>query len=1284
MFDLTKAEMRRLTDAQLRALVARLCEAEVTARAGLRRAVRWGGSQTAPDGGLDVEVGPEGGVTGDFVPRTWTGLQVKKPSMPAGSIRGEMTPGGVLRPIIREIAAAAGAYIVVTLDDGVDGLTAQARDARRRVMAEEVDRACGPTDIHLDVYGVDELLQWLRSHPGVALWTREALGLPLRGWKPHGRWTAVPVNMDDTLIFANGLSVKVPGLSSDNETNLISAIEAIRGLVREGSQAIRVAGLSGLGKTRIVQALFEEEVGANALDPATAIYADLGDAPDPPPRDVLARLVAERRSAVLVLDNCAPDVHARLAQEAAQAGATVRLVTVEYDVADDRPELTEVVRVDAAGPDICEALVRRRFPAIGQANARLVAEFSDGNARISLALAGVVERDETLTNLSNEDLFRRLFYQRRDDRGDGLLRSAEVLSLVYSFSVSPGEDGPGELDILGGLIGKDRRGIYGDAQELLSRRLAQRRGEWRAILPAAIANRLARNALDRLPVDELRRTFERNGHERLLTSFARRLGYLHDVPNAVAIAEAWLSPSGLLGALTDLTDVGQRMLAHIAPAAPEAVLTAIESSLRPVDEAVVRWRNAPALQTVVDLLVDLAHGDDLFDRCVEALAVLSRTKEEGTRHDSIRDKIFSLFPIYLSGTEAGPAQRARIVREFLASSDPDRVLLGQGMLATALKTDFFSLSRDMGFGARPRSFGWEPKSWEQQTAWFTTFLDVALDGQAAGDVSTQARVRSLLADRWRGLWRYQALRRRLVETAHTLHAKAPWLEGWRSVRGALWFDYREEARKNDPDGAEMLEALATELEPRNLADEVRAFVLETGSGNFTLFDELDPDDPERWSKGIEALNARAVKLGRTVAADSAILQVMLLDLLSAGTERNHYFGQGLAQASSDVSELWTQLLEALETVGEGRCNVGVACGVLQEVAGRDIDLAHNLVDNALQRPALRRFLVWWQTSLPLDARGIERLRRELTSYDELPFGFDTLLWRREFEALPVADVAFILRTALDRTKSQGVLLSALGMRCFRDQENGLPFASELVPVTLEVIRRLIAAREDEQGDGGMVEHYLSQVLRASLDPVEYPQECASLLAALAERVRARHGFVYGLDDAVRVLVDRMPEPFLDAILLDPSITRHARRQLLEGRLRGAHLLTGLSTERMLAWLKHDPQVRAPLMAASIQVYDEPEDGQGCRLSGQALALVAASPEPRSVVAAFARSAAPSSWSGNRSEIVARRRTALGALIDHPDQGVQAATTYHVHELEALEASDRAFELRQAKQDERFE
>jgi hypothetical protein len=381
----------------------------------------------------------------------------------------------------------------------------------------------------------------------------------------------------------DGVRIRLPGSRGEGEA-VIAGINAIRNIVRTSQKAIRIAGLSGVGKSRIVQALFEQEVGDNALEQTKAIYADLGGDLDPTASDLLNQLIAEKRDVILVLDNCPAEVHSRLSLRLSREGCSIRLITVEYDIRDDKPEATEVVRIEAVGTAAVEALVRRRFPLAGRVNAERIAEFSQGNARLALALADQLEVGESLTGLSDDLLFRRLFHQRNVENDD-LLAAAEALSLVYSFSAEADEDGTEELGILGGLVGQDRRKVYAFAQLLLERQIAQKRGRWRAVLPHAIANKLASTALRRISLRDLREAFEQPGALRLLRSFARRLGYLHDHDVAVAIVRGWLSDGGILANVAALDEDGVVMLLNAAPAAPGEALAAIERGLAGTESA---------------------------------------------------------------------------------------------------------------------------------------------------------------------------------------------------------------------------------------------------------------------------------------------------------------------------------------------------------------------------------------------------------------------------------------------------------------------------------------------------------------------------------------------------------------------------------------------------------------------------------------------------------------------------------------------------------------------------
>lgn len=161
MLEITGDHIAALNDEDLRTLIALLCEGELR-DAGLPIAgVTAGGNQNAADGGLDVHVqlSAEARVTG-FIPRTNTGFQVKATDMPPGAIADEVAPNGAPRPIIQELAAASGAYVIVSSR----GSTSDSALRRRRTAMADALQAIGPTSLYLDFYDRTRIATWVRQH----------------------------------------------------------------------------------------------------------------------------------------------------------------------------------------------------------------------------------------------------------------------------------------------------------------------------------------------------------------------------------------------------------------------------------------------------------------------------------------------------------------------------------------------------------------------------------------------------------------------------------------------------------------------------------------------------------------------------------------------------------------------------------------------------------------------------------------------------------------------------------------------------------------------------------------------------------------------------------------------------------------------------------------------------------------------------------------------------------------------------------------------------------------
>ena len=314
--------------------------------------------------------------------------------------------------------------------------------------------------------------------------------------------------------------------------------------------------------------------------------------------------------------------------------------------------------------------------------------------------------------MSSDELFQRLFWQRQSP-DNALLHAAQACSLVYSFHGEALEGVEAELPRLASIINQTPLQAYRHVGELLRRDLVQQRGVWRAVLPHAIANRLAARALEDIPYDIIHKQLIEGGSDRLTKSFTRRLSYLHDHPRAVAIVKVWLEPDGPLGDVAILNDLGRAMFKNVAPVLPEAALMAFE---RVGDHSNALLLNV--WQPFLSLLRSLAYDSALFERSAQLLVSVSIQSVVERVANQAKDVFISLFTIHFSGTHATIEQRLNVIEELFTSTDAQKRELGLSALDAVLEATHFSSHYQFEFGARSRNFGYYPKSKADVSQWY--------------------------------------------------------------------------------------------------------------------------------------------------------------------------------------------------------------------------------------------------------------------------------------------------------------------------------------------------------------------------------------------------------------------------------------------------------------------------------------------------------------------------------------------------------------------------------------
>ena len=829
MFNVTSDHIAKLNDTDLRTLIGLLCEADAVRLGRSRVAVTWGGKQTAADGGIDVRVAlPDDVPVEGFLCRAKAGFQVKAMDLPPGAISDEMCGKCGLRPSIRELLEAGGAYIIVSSKGTI--ADSKLKD-RRNAMTKAAGSAAKTPGAVVDFYDRNRIASWVREHPAWGLWLRERIGEPVRGWHAFGAWAGGPEGVEAPYLVDDQLRIREGHANMPEGLSVETGIARMRTLLRLRGSVVRLVGLSGVGKTRLVQVLFDERVGEDALEPSLAWYSNIGDSPDPQPVELVTRLIAERTRAIVVVDNCGADLHRRLGEIVRVDSSRVSVLTIEYDIRDDEPEGTEVFRLAPSSDELMELLLSRRFPALSQVDRRTIAGFSGGNARVATAIASTVGRDETISGLRDEELFERLFRQRRDGDHEALLEIAEACSLVYSFDSEVTESNDCELAVLGPLVGRGSRDLFRGVAELLDRDLVQRRGKWRAVLPHAIANRLAAQALRKTPSGLLKAQLVEGPSSRLLKSFARRLGYLHESEEAAALVTEWLSPEGLLGNATELDEFRRAMFLTVAPVAPECALAAMERADWDDVDTGLFGRDTE----FVSLLHSIAYDPALFDRCADLLAEIALRGGESLLNAG-QGAFKSLFSIMLSGTHATLEQRVAVATRLLASPDEVRQELGILALEQALETSHFSSLHSFEFGARSRDYGWRPDGPKAIDLWYESWIGLCCEIALSGGGCAGA-ARSVLARHLRGLWFHTGLHAQLASLAREISSFSYWAEGWLAVRQTLHFH----ASDMTPELLAALKALEADLCPNDLVQRVRAVVLSSPTG---VYDYADSDDDE--------------------------------------------------------------------------------------------------------------------------------------------------------------------------------------------------------------------------------------------------------------------------------------------------------------------------------------------------------------------------------------------------------------------------------------------------------
>ncbi|MCB8818765.1 hypothetical protein [Desulfosporosinus shakirovi] len=1272
MLEITGNNISELNDGDLRALIGLLCEAELRAVGIPPAGVTWGGDQNAKDGGIDIRVDITSSLHKDsYIPRSETGFQVKKPDMPRAAIFKEMKLDGQLRQAIKDLANSGGAYIIVSSQGSTSD---SALTDRKNAMQEALSDYPFAANLKVDFYDRERIAGWVRTHPALTLWVREKIGNPIQGWKSYGNWSRSPGGLNDEYFLDGNIRLHNSAKHRSDGLSAIEGINELRNILHCPGTSVRLVGLSGVGKTRLLQGLFDERIGERPLNPSQVFYSDVSDYPIPEPRNFAERLISLQKPAIIAVDNCPPELHRRLTSVSSAVGSLVSLITVEYDVREDEPEETEVFRLEPASNELIEKLIRQRFDYINDESARLIAEFSGGNARIAIALSNTIRRGENLGRLKDGELFTRLF-QQRNEPNNALLKAAEACSIVYSFNCQTAEGSDEEIRMLSSLVGMTVQDIYESISELKRRDLVQQRGKWRAVLPHAIANRLAEKALEDIPYENIFNTFTQS--QRMMTSFSRRLGYLHESDKVLEIAREWLSENGLLGNIRNLNDFGINLFINIAPIIPKLTLEVIERMSDQDDSDSFFSRDNDHYIEFTRLLRSLAYDKELFERSVELLCRFALTENPIENNNSIRDLLKSLFYLYLSGTQATPEQRLTIIKRLIDSKINNEIDLGISLLDASLECWQFSSSYSFEFGARSRDYGLSPKSREDIVKWYKLFIEYTVVLAVSKNLSSP-KAKTLLAHKFRGLWTEAGMYDELDYAIKEISEQGSWQDGWISVKSTKKFD----AKNMAPEVIARLDKLDSMLEPITLYERAKLFALSGHESYLDLVDTVEGQDVEEIDE-YTIVEETTRSLGCEAAKNSDIFIKLLPDILSNEGHRLFAFGQGLAEGSDQPREMWQDFKEQLKKIEESKRNYLVLRGFLSSISKINSIISEEFLDAAVTDLVLAKVYPWLQSAVEINIQGIKRLKSAIKLRTASISQYANLSYLRTHESILDSDITELLVLISSEEEGVEVALEIL-FRRFKSHTKQKDLSSVLISLAQDLLLKYQFLRG--RNKNMLTDYKLGFIIKICFANGSAEINARALCKKLIKANENNQIYLKDFQHVIRELANVQPGVFLDEFLGEVFNFSPYIKQLFTKRIRSSpNPLTQIDDELIINWCEINPTTRYPKVASTIVPYVKSEDEDRLVWSTLALKIIANSTDPIPVLNNFKSAFRPMSWSGSRADILQSRLLLVLDLKEHQDPLIASWARQEEKIFKKEISSEREWESKRFHdRDERFE
>ncbi len=492
----------------------------------------------------------------------------------------------------------------------------------------------------------------------------------------------------------------------------------------------------------------------------------------------------------------------------------------------------------------------------------------------------------------------------------------------------------------------------------------------------------------------------------------------------------------------------------------------------------------------------------------------------------------------------------------------------------------------------------------------------------------------------RDLWRIAQSRGAIEDIIRTVAQKQFWKDAWIAVNVIIRFD-NEYYTEDELVGLNIVRIF---LKPRTLEALVSTYVLSGQNPPWGLMDENDEilDSHDR-------INRKVKEIAASVYNDNPTFDLVLPELVSTYAHLTvRSFGQGLAEVSTELIELWKKILSAFEDVPEENRQINLLLGFLSSCSTINSGIYNCILDDMLNHDTLIKWLHLFQTVTKIDQKGIDRISKSLDLGKLEIEAFESCAYIGIDKRIDDDELALFLEKVIGKTSSFKTVFEILRIRF--DGNNTNSPTEKLLKSSRTILTKYTFS--DNKNYSILFDENISNIARICLTN-NFSEDAKIICVNICLSISSHQIRSDELKSTLNFIFEEYPNEFLNIFLENDCSKDFSKSQVFSVPFQHQAAIIDIPDEIIENWGDMNPQSRYSNLLEVIPTFYKPNDYDNLKWRTFVYKLLRKDEYFEDILPKLAKSIRPGGvWSGTLEDNLQPKICLIEELLTHENEKIR--------------------------------